>query len=446
MLVTSFYNVADTYFVGRLSTQSTAAVGIAFSVMALIQAVGFFFGHGSGNYISRRLGAKDERSATRMAATGFCISVACGAVIAAVGLAFLEPLCLALGSTPTILPHAEQYLGIVLIGAPFMTGSLVINNQLRFQGNTDAAMIGIVSGALLNVVLDPLLIFVIGLGLRGAALATLISQATGCIALYIMMRRRAVVKILLSSFRPTLSHLKEIVFGGTPSLARQGLASIAAIVLNHAAGIYGDAAIAGMAIVTRVSFFVYAVIVGLGQGFQPLCGFCYGAGLYQRVREGYFYCVRTGTIFITIVAAVCFVFATPIVHAFRDDAAVVAVGAAALRWQVAAYPFISAVVVTNMLLQTIRKPLRANLVASSRNGIFFLPLILLLPYFFGLTGVEMCQAVADVLSFALAVPLAWSAFRDMGVHRPARRRRQGRQIRLQTRSWKSRAGRRRGNP
>ena len=176
MLVTSFYNMVDTFFVGKIDRQSTAAVGIVFSVMALIQALGFFFGHGSGNYISRRLGAKDFEEAAAMAANGFFLAFLCGLFVMAGGLVFLKPLAVALGSTPTILPYTEDYLRIILIGAPFMTSSLVLNNQLRFQGSAAYAMVGIVTGAVINIVLDPLLIFVCGMGVAGAAAATVISQ------------------------------------------------------------------------------------------------------------------------------------------------------------------------------------------------------------------------------------------------------------------------------
>lgn len=413
MLVTSLYNMADTYFVGKISTQCTAAVGIVFSMMSIIQAVGFFFGHGSGNFISRKLGAREPEIASRMAATGFFYSLATGLVITLAGLIWLSPLSLLLGSTPTILPYTRQYLGIVLLGAPMMTASLTLNNQMRFQGNAAYAMVGIVSGAVLNVLLDPLFIFVFDMGIRGAALATLASQTCSFVILFAMTHRGGTVRILPRNFSPSLMLIKEIVYGGTPSISRQGLACVATIALNLAAGAFGDAAIAGMSIVNRISFFLYSVIIGLGQGFQPLCGFCFGAKLYGRVREGFMYCVKIGTLFLTVVALVCFVFAQPIVSEFRHDPAVIAVGTVAMRWQVVAYPLIATIVLTNMLMQTIRKPLSANLVAAARSGLYFIPLVIVLPMFLGLLGVEMCQAVSDLLAFATAVPIAHHAFSQM---------------------------------
>ena len=413
MLSTSMYNLADTYFVGSINTQSVAAVGISFAMMAVIQAVGFFYGHGAGNYISRKLGAKEEENARKMAATGFVLSFLTGLVIAILGQLFLTPLCLTLGSTPTILPYTERYLGIILLGAPFMTTSLTLNNMMRFQGNTMYAMKGIMSGVLLNLILAPLLILYFELGITGAAIATLISQCFGCCILFWMTHKGQNIRIHLRNFTPSKTFAKEIIFGGTPSLSRQGLGSIATLVLNVAAGAYGDAAIAGMSIVTRISFFTYAVVIGLGQGFQPLCGFCYGAKLYNRVKEAYYYCIKCGTIFLAICAVIGFIFSEPIIELFRDDAKVIEVGAMALKWQVISFPLVATIVLTNMLMQTIRKPIRANIVAAARSGLFFIPLIFILPHFFGLLGVEMCQAWADFCSFAVAIPIAWSAFRDM---------------------------------
>ena len=413
MLVTSLYNMADTFFVSKINTQCTAAVGIVFSVMSVIQAIGFFFGHGSGNYISRKLGARQTGDARTMSATGFAYSLSFGLMLAIIGHIWLTPLATILGSTPTILPYTKQYLGIVLLGAPFMTASLTMNNQMRFQGNAAYAMYGILTGALINLLLDPLLIFGFALGIAGAAWATVLSQMCSFIVLFYMTRQNGGISINLRHYSPRLSFVKEIIFGGTPSLSRQGLAAFSTAALNVAAGVYGDAAIAGMSIVTRICFFIFAVIIGLGQGFQPLCGFCYGAKLYSRVKEGFFYCIKMGSIFLAFCAIVGFCFAHQIVAAFRHDPEVVAVGVAALRWQMTTFVLLPTIGLTNMLMQTIRKPIRANIVAAARSGLFFIPLIFILPHFLGLLGVEMCQAISDVLSFAVCLPIAWSAFRDM---------------------------------
>ena len=413
MLVTSIYNMADTYFVGKINTQCTAAVGVSFSVMAIIQAIGFFFGHGSGNYISRKLGARQHDDAARMAATGFFYSFAFGLVLAVVSHLFLTDLAVMLGSTPTILPYAKTYLGIILLGSPFMTTSFTMNNQMRFQGNALLAMIGIVTGAVLNVFLAPLFIFVFRMGIAGAATATLLSQVCSFCILFAMTNRRRNIRIRPRNFSFSRQLVKEIIAGGTPSLSRQGLGSLATIMLNVSAGAFGDAAIAGMSIVGRSTYFVYSAIIGLGQGFQPLCGFCYGARLYGRVKEGYLYCIKLGTAFLAVVAVVGFAFAGEVVGEFRRDAAVIAVGTPALRWQLVTFPLLATIIVSNMLLQTIRKPIRANILAAARSGLFFIPLVVVLPRLFGIVGLEVSQALADVCAFAITVPIAWSAFRDM---------------------------------
>ena len=414
MLVTSFYNMADTYFVGKINTQSTAAVGIVFSIMAIIQAIGFFFGHGSGNYISRKLGAKETESAERMASTGFFLSLFVGIILAIIGWIFLTPISLALGSTPTILPYTERYLGIILLGTPFMSSSLVLNNQLRFQGNAAYAMVGIVSGAVINVGLDPLLIFVFDMGISGAAWATVISQACSFCLLLAMSRKGENIRIRFRNFTPTWNYIREIIGGGTPSLARQGLASFSTILLNVAAGGYGDAAIAGMSIVSRIGMFINSFLIGFGQGFQPVCGFNYGAKLYARVRQGFWFCVKVGVIFLLVCAVAGFGYAEEVVALFRrGDPEVIEVGAAALRWQLITYPLGAWIIVSNMMLQTIRKSVRATILSSARQGLFFIPLIFILPHFFGLQGVEMCQAVSDMLTFLLAIPLTGSVLLKM---------------------------------
>ena len=414
MLVTSFYNMADTFFVGKIDTQSTAAVGIVFSLMAIIQAVGFLFGHGSGNFISRRLGAGDMEEAEKMSAVGFFSSFLAGIVIMVVCLIFIEPLSHALGSTPTIQPYTVSYLRIILFGTPAMTASLVLNNQMRFQGSAFYAMIGIVSGAVINIGLDPFFIFVCDMGVAGAALATTISQYMSFLFLLLMIRKGGNIRIRFQNFRPSLHFYKEVIRGGIPSLCRQGLASIATICLNHAAGNYGDAAIAGMSIVTRVMMFANSALIGFGQGFQPVCGFNYGAKKYKRVLDAFWFCVRTAFIFLTVVAVVIFIFAPEIIALFRKgDADVITVGTAALRYSIAVFPLSAWIVMCNMMLQSIGKGLKASIVASARQGIFFLPLIAILPHLFGLTGVEICQTVSDVLALTVSIPLGVSVIREM---------------------------------
>ncbi len=415
MLVTSFYNMADTFFVGKLDTQSTAAVGVVFSLMAILQAVGFMFGHGSGNYISRKLGAGETEEAEKMSAVGFFSSFFAGIVIMISCIFFIKPLAYALGSTPTIYPYTVAYLRIILFGAPAMTASLVLNNQMRFQGSAFYAMIGIVSGAVINIILDPVLIFACGMGVAGAALATTISQYISFGFLLIMVTKGGNIRIRFRNFKPSLYFYKEIIRGGSPSLFRQGLASVATICLNHAAGGFGDAAIAGMSIVSRIMMFANSALIGFGQGFQPVCGFNYGAGKYKRVLDAYWFCVKLALGVLIGLAAIVYIFAPQFVTLFRkDDPDVIAVGTTALRYSVFAFPLSAWVVMCNMMLQSIGKGVKASIVSSARQGIFFLPLIMVLPRFLGLTGVEVCQAISDVCAFLLSIPIGMSVIREMG--------------------------------
>ena len=418
MLVTSIYNIVDTYFVGQLNTQATAAVGVVFPVMAVIQAVGFFFGSGSGTFISRALGAKEVHQARVMASSGFFSALFFGAVITVVGLLFLHPLSVALGSTPTILPYTERYLAGILIGAPFLTASMTLNNQMRFQGNAKQAMYGLMTGAALNVVLVPFFMFVLNMGILGTAVGTMLSEFVAFVVLLVMASRGDNIAIRWGDmkFDERCSRKRiavELFRGGTPSLTRQGLASVATMMLNVAAGAFGDAAIAGMSIVTRIINFVFSAMLGIGQGYQPFCGFNYGARNYERLRRGYMFSLKLCVTIIVILGVPSFIFAEEIIDFLRHDAAVVEVGAKAFRWQLISLPLCAFVVMTNMTLQTSGRAFSANFLSAARNGIYFIPLILLLPRFLGILGVEICQAVADVLSCATAIPLAWYYFKTL---------------------------------
>ena len=398
--------MADTFFVGMLkSNAATGAVGVVFSLMTIIQAVGFFFGQGSGTFISRAIGHKNYDEAANMAATGFFSALAAGVVICVLGLVFLEPLAYLLGSTKTILPYTKAYLRVILLGAPWMTASLVLNNQLRFQGSAAYAMVGIASGAVLNIGLDPLLIFVFRMGIAGAAWATILSQLVGFCLLLAGTRRGGNIVIHPKRFRLRGYYFGWIFKGGLPSLARQGLASVATICLNQAARPYGDVAIAAMGVVQRITMFGASAMIGFGQGFQPVCGFNYGAGLYRRVKQGFWFSVKVTTGLLVVVSVLGYGFAPQLVAIFRDDPAVVACGTAALRFQCITFPLQSWVVISNMSQQTMGLTVPATFLAAARQGLFFVPMVWILSYALGLPGIQMTQMVADLLSFACAVPL-----------------------------------------
>lgn len=413
MLLTSMYNLVDTFFVGKINTQSTAAVGIVFSVMFFIQAFSFFFGNGSGNYISRQLGAQNTKDAEVMASTGLFYTLVFSLIVMLLGWFFLEFISILLGSTPTILPYTRQYLGISLLGTPFIMGTFCINNQMRFQGFTKYSVYGAISGSIINCLLDPVFIFGFSMGVSGAAVASVIGQICGFVIMLIMSQKDGVIHYTHRRISFEGRFVKEIIAGGTPSISRQGLASVSTIALNSVAGNYGDAAIAAMSIVTRISMFIFSVIVGLGQGFQPMCGFCYGAKLYDRVKEGFWFSTKIGTFFLLFWSVILIIFSGEVVSLFRDDPEVIAIGIPALRYQMIIFPACSFMMMANMMMQTCRKTIRANILAASRQGLFFIPLIFVLPYFYGLFGVEICQAVSDVISLIVTIPIVWSAFKEM---------------------------------
>ena len=415
MLVTAFYNMADTYFVGMLkSNAATGAVGVVFSVMAVIQAVGFFFGQGSGNFISRELGKKHYTEASQMAATGFFSALATGLVICVLGQLFLEPLALFLGSTRTILPYTQAYLRVILFGAPWMCASFVLNNQLRFQGSASYGMVGIVTGAIVNIILDPILIFGMDLGVAGAGWATIISQLLGFFLLLAGTRRGGNIRIHLKNFRFSGQLFLWIFKGGVPSLARQSLASVATICLNNAAMAYGDAAIAAMSVVQRITMFGASAMLGFGQGFQPVCGFNYGAGLYGRVRRGFWFCIRVSTVCLLVIAALGYGFAPKLIALFRDDAQVITYGTTALRYQCLTFCLHGWVVTSNMMQQSMGKTIPATFLSVARQGLFFIPLVWVLNGLMGFTGIQLSQPAADAITFLCAVPIQLHVLRGMG--------------------------------
>lgn len=412
MVTTALYNVVDAAFIGRLSTEGTAGIGISFAYMTFIQALGFFFGHGSGNYISRALGAKDVSSASVVASVGFITPFLVGLLAAAVCLPNLSALSRLLGAPAEVVPYANDYLRYIVGATPFMMSALTLNNQLRLQGNARFGMVGIVSGAILNIVLDPLFIFTLDMGVSGASLATAVSQLFAwCMLLYGTFKPES-VHIRIRDFKPSLRVYYEIFRGGLPSLFRQVFNCAAAVSLNYCAANYAApgqeaSAVAAFAVVTRIMMFAFSVVLGFCQGFQPVCGFNFGARQYGRVRESWLFATCVGTGFLLLISVVGILFAPRIVALFRaEDPALIAIGAVTLRWQCAAFPLVGLFTATGMLFQNIRMTFPATLLSICRNGLFFIPAILLLPLWLGMIGVQMAQAVADALTFILSVPYA----------------------------------------
>lgn len=416
MLVTSIYNMADTFFVSQIGTSASGAVGVIFSAMAMIQAIGFTLGMGSGNNISRALGDRQEEKAGVFAAVAFYTAGIIGILITLFGTLFSRQMVYFLGATQTIAPYAQDYARYILFAAPFMLTSFVMNNILRAQGSALFAMIGITTGGILNMILDPLFIFGFHMGISGAAIATMVSQMVSFgILLYQCNSHEDCIKIQISRFRPTAAICGSILHAGLPSFCRQGLASVATVVLNFAAGPFGDAAIAAMSIVTRFMMFINSSLIGFGQAFQPVCGFNFGAKRYDRVLEAFWFCVKVAVVMLTSFGIVAFCFSRPIITAFRrEDLQVIEIGTLVLRLQVLTMPFQAWVIMVNMLTQSIGYGFRASIVAMGRQGLFLIPALLVLPKVFGLFGLQIAQPIADMLTFVLATVVVAGILKELG--------------------------------
>ena len=406
MLITNIYNMADSYFVSQVSLSAGGATSIVFCIMSILQAFGFMFGHGAGSNISRMLGSKHIEKASRYASTGFFWSLFCGFTIMTGGLVFLEPILRLLGSTDTILPYAKDYGIWILLAAPVMTSSCVLNNILRYEGKATLAMIGLTTGGILNMLLDPLLIFTFNMGISGAGLATALSQFISFIILLSMfLLNKTQSKISLHFVAKGFKILEDIVITGLPSLARQGLNSISTMVLNAQAKVFGDAAIAAMGYVGRTSSLIFCVGLGIGQGFQPVSGFNYGAKKYARVKKGTLFTLGFGTVFIGIISALCFAFAPQIIALFRKEILVIKIGSEALRIMCVFLLFLPISVVATMLFQSIGKSLPALILSCLQSGLVFIPMCIILPHFIGITGIELAQPLAYFTSALISLPM-----------------------------------------
>lgn len=414
MLVTNIYNTADTYFVSTLGTSASGAVGVVFGLMAIIQAIGFMFGHGAGSLISRKLGEKDHESASRFASTSFFCALLVGAALTLFGFLFFDPLLRLLGSTETILPHARKYAAGILLAAPIMACSFVMNNILRYEGKAALAMVGLAAGGILNIFGDWFLIVKCGLGVEGAGIATAVSQFISFVILLSMfLRGKTESRFSLRFFSKDKRDIGAIVRTGFPSLIRQGLSSVAAMMLNGQAGVYGDAAVAAMAIVNRICMLIFSVGLGIGQGFQPVSAFNYGAKKFGRVRKAFYFTLGAGEIMLGCIAILGILLSSHLVAFFRDDPQVIAIGTVALRAQLIALFFQPMSICANMLFQSIGKSGRATFLAALRSGIFFFPAILILPELFGLVGVEIAQTAADIAAFFIAAPFAFRFLKEL---------------------------------
>lgn len=414
MMITGVYNTADTYFVSQLGTSASAAVGIVFSLMAIIQAIGFTLGMGCGSIISRRLGEKNQEAASVYGSSAFAAAILFGLLLSAFSLSHLKGLVQLLGATPSITPYAEDYAKWILLGSPVICSCFVMNNVLRSEGHAKFSAVALTSGGLLNLILDPIFIYGLNLGTSGAAIATVTSQsASFLIFLQFFIRKKGTVSLGVKYVSLKLKTYADIMTTGIPSLFRQGLASVATIFLNTSAGLYGDAAISAMTIATKVVMLCGSLMIGIGQGFSPVAGYNYGAGLYKRVKAAWKWTALVSTCLLLFLGGMIFAFAPQIVRWFRNDDRVVSVGVFALRAQALSFPLHALIISINMLMQSCGKNLQATFLSLNRQGIYFIPLVIVLPKIMGLTGVEISQACADILSALTAIPYLLLFFREL---------------------------------
>ncbi|MCR4999591.1 MAG: MATE family efflux transporter [Lachnospiraceae bacterium] len=409
MLITNIYNVVDTAFVGRLGTSASGAVGVVFGFMAIIQAFGFLFGQGGGSIVSRLLGNREIDRATTTASTAFACSLFMGVVLSVFGFVSLDSLVVWLGSTPTIAPYAKSYIIYILVAAPFMTTSFTMNNLLRYEGKAALGMVGMLTGSILNIAGDYVLMFVFKMGIAGAGLSTCLSQVISWgILLSMFVRGKTTSRLRMTFVQIKAALLSDIVLTGLPSLLRQALNSVTTILLNVLAASYGDEAVAAMSIVNRVTFFVFSIALGMGQGYQPVSAFNYGAHRYRRVRKALWFTLISGEIFITLAAFGVIQFPDDIIRIFRDDAAVVAIGHRALILQMLVLPSLPLCVVTEMTYQCTGHKAGAALLSSLRGGVFFIPSLLILSKVHGLSGIQEAQPLAYIFSFVISIVfLTW---------------------------------------
>lgn len=409
MMVAMIYNAADTFFVSKISIPASGATGIVFTLMGIIQACGFTFGHGAGSVIARRLGAKNYSAAKKYCSTAFFDALFIGILIMVFGLIKIEPFMKFIGSTDTILPYSIDYGKYILIAAPAFTTSCVMNNILRYEGMASRAMVGLATGGILNMVIDPVLIFGFKLGISGAGIATAVSQYISMgILLYMFLSGKSQSKISIKYFTLSPRVTWKIISTGVPSFARQSLNSISTMLLNKTAAPYGDACIAAMSIVAKCSMMIFSIGVGIGQGFQPVCSFNYGAKKYKRVRKSILFTLKFNTIVCTAVSTLMFIFAPKIISLFRPEEIIITIGTDALRYVCVAMVFLPTVMVANMCFQSIGKTGRAFFLACSQNGLFYIPLIFILNSLFNIKGIELAQPCAYILAACVSAPFLFS--------------------------------------
>ena len=404
MLITNIYNMADTYFVGTLGESAQAATGVLFTVQAIRQGIAFMLGHGGGTFISRALADRNTNEATKYISSAFYIGGLIGLIITVLGLSFLDPLVRFLGSTETIVPHAKDYGMWILLAAPFIICSFILNNGLRYEGKAFYAMFGLTAGGLLNILGDYILVMKCGFGVYGAGLATAASQVVSFTILLYMYVKMAQSNIQIKAVSKDFRLYLTIARVGLPSLIRQGLTSVTNGLLNNITKPFGDAAIAAMSVVSRYSNFLMCVGLGMGQGFQPVASFNYQAKKINRVKKGLLFTTAFGLVFIGAMSTVSIIFAESIITIFQKHPDVISIGAKALRFTAIGMMFMPFSVPVNMLYQSIQQPTISSVLSLIRSGMVTIPLLLFGVPLLGLLGIQLAQPIADIIAGLISIP------------------------------------------
>ena len=410
MLIMVIYSLTDTFFVGVLNDKSmTASIGISFSFISIIQAIGFWFGYGSGNIMSKKIGEKDEKEAQVISSVGISFSIFSGFLIAIVSWIFILDLSKFIGAnaSPGLFKNTVDYLRIIVVAIPFILYSITLYNQLRLCGNVKDAMLGLLLGIFSNMLLDPVFMFVFDFGFVGAGYATFVGQIVSCISLSILAKRNANIGFSLKNIKYSKTRIYHILVGGMPNFSRQAITSISLILVNRVASKFGDSTIAAITVSSRIVAVAYMIMVGLGQGFQPICAMNYGAKKYDRVKTAFFLTVVIGSIFLIFSSILLYFFAEDFVSIMSKDAKVISIGVKILKIQCISIPFLAYFAVSSMLMQNIGKYFLSLIISISRQGIFYIPLLYILTNMYGEFGIYLLQPVCDILSFILAVVIVY---------------------------------------
>lgn len=410
MLVMVIYNLTDTFFVGILNNKSmTAAIGIVFSFMSFIQAIGFWFGYGSGNIMSKRIGQGNEYEAEKISSIGILFALGFGILIAFISWIFISPLARFIGgsASESLMRFTVDYMRVIVLSIPFALYSMTLYNQLRLCGNVKDGMRGLLSGMLVNMALDPILMFGLGLGFIGAGYATLIGQIVGTILLTRLSRKNGNIGVDLKKVRINKERVYHILAGGMPNFLRQSITSIALILLNISAARYGDGLLAALTISSRILALAYLIMIGWGQGFQPICAMNYGASQYDRVKTAFKLAVLGATAFLILSAFGLHIFAKELIMTMTKDSQVIAYTRKLLNLQCLTLPLLGYFALSSMLMQNIGQYFWSSIISISRQGIFYIPLLYILTGAFGQVGIYLLQPMADLMSFILAIFVVW---------------------------------------